>query len=91
VRGGAFGVEKLNSAGADSETPKRPRMQPIHYIGLDLHKRKISEGGPPAVSKNEAVGHTEGFSAVRVCHPPMEATMFTGRVYDHLKLQEAAL
>ena len=27
---------------ADSETPSKPLMQPMYYIGLDMHKLKIS-------------------------------------------------
>jgi hypothetical protein len=38
VEGGALGVEKLNSADADSETPKRLPPQRMYYIGLDVHK-----------------------------------------------------
>ena len=75
-------------------------MQPMYYIGLDVHKRKISycekDGGGKV--------HSEGSIAAtrldldhwmkKLPQPwsaAMEATMFTGWIYDHLKPHAAAL
>jgi transposase len=75
-------------------------MQPMYYIGLDVHKRKISY----CVKDSSGKIHTEGsISATRqdldhwmkrLPQPwsaAMEATMFTGWIYDHLKPHAAAL
>lgn len=75
-------------------------MQPMYYIGLDVHKRKISY----CVKDSSGKIHTEGsISATRVdldhwmkklpqpWSAAMEATMFTGWIYDHLKPHAAAL
>jgi transposase len=75
-------------------------MQPMYYIGLDVHKRKTSycvKGGSGKV-------YAEGWiPATRIdldrwmkTQPQpwtaaMEATMFTGWIYDHLKPHAAAL
>jgi transposase len=75
-------------------------MEPMYYIGLDVHKRKISycvkdssgqvcgEGSLPATRidlDRWMKGLPQPWSAA------MEATMFTGWIYDHLKPHAAAL
>jgi transposase len=75
-------------------------MEPMYYIGLDVHKRKISY----CVKDSSGRVHSEGsLSATRLdlsqwmktlpqpWSAAMEATMFTGWIYDHLKPQAAAL
>ena len=75
-------------------------MEPMYYIGLDVHKRKISY----CVKDGSGRIHAEGsLSATRqdldhwmrsLPQPwsaAMEATMFTGWIYDHLKPHAAAL
>ena len=75
-------------------------MEPMYYIGLDVHKRKISY----CVKDLSGRLHTEGLlPATRLdldCwmktlpqpwSAAMEATMFTGWIYDHLKPHAAAL
>lgn len=68
-------------------------MQPMYYIGLDVHKSKISY----CVKDRGGAIHSDGsIPATRYdldCRmktlPPwsaaMEATMFSGWIYDHLK------
>jgi transposase len=72
----------------------------MYYIGLDVHKRKISYCVKDGSGKIYAEG---SLSATRLDldvwmktlpHPwsvAMEATMFTGWIYDHLKPHAAAL
>src|SRR5277367_3730652 len=75
-------------------------MEPMYYIGLDVHKRKISycvkdsggkvyaEGSLPATRMDLDLWMKtlpQPWSAA------MEATMFTGWIYDHLKPHAAAL
>jgi transposase len=75
-------------------------MQPMYYIGLDVHKRKISY----CVKDGSGKMHSEGsLPATRFdldhwmkklpqpWSAAMEATMFTGWIYDHLKPHAAAL
>ena len=75
-------------------------MQPMYYIGLDVHKRKISY----CVKDSSGKVHTEGSIAAtrldldhwmkKLPQPwsaAMEATMFTGWIYDHLKPHAATL
>ena len=75
-------------------------MQPTYYIGLDVHKRKISY----CVKDGSGRIHAEGsISATRLeldhwmrslpqpWSAAMEATMFTGWIYDHLKPHAAVL
>ena len=75
-------------------------MQPMYYIGLDVHKRKISY----CVKDSSGKIHTEGSIAAtrldldhwmkKLPQPwsaAMEATMFTGWIYDHLKPHAATL
>jgi transposase len=75
-------------------------MQPVCYIGLDVHKRKITY----CVKDGSGRIHAEGsISATRVeldhwmrslpqpWSAAIEATMFTGWIYDHLKPRAAVL
>src|SRR6201984_2735971 len=75
-------------------------MQPMYYIGLDVHKQKISY----CVKDISGKVHAEGWipAARRALElwmktlpqpwsAAMEATMFTGWIYDHLKPHAAAL
>jgi len=75
-------------------------MEPMYYIGLDVHKRKISY----CVKDSGGKLHSEGsIPAIRLDldlwmktlpHPwsgAMEATMFTGWIYDHRKPHAAVL
>ena len=75
-------------------------MEPMYYIGLDVHKRKISY----CVKDSSGKIHAEGsIPATRFdldrwmktlpqpWSAAMEATMFTGWIYDHLKPHAAAL
>ena len=75
-------------------------MQPMYYIGLDVHKRKISY----CVKDSSGRIHAEGsISATRLeldhwmrslpqpWSAAMEATMFTGWIYDHLKPHASTL
>src|SRR5580658_5985571 len=75
-------------------------MEPMYYIGLDVHKRKISY----CVKDSGGKVYSEGsLSATRLdldvwmktlpqpWSAAMEATMFTGWIYDHLKPHAATL
>jgi transposase len=75
-------------------------MQPMYYIGLDVHKRTISY----CVKDGSGTIHGEGtLPATRLdldrwmktlpqpWTAAMEATVFTGWIYDHLQLHAAAL
>jgi transposase len=75
-------------------------MQPMYYIGLDVHKRKISY----CVKDSSGKLYSEGsLSATRLDldvwmrtlpHPwsaAMEATIFTAWIYDHLKRHATAV
>jgi hypothetical protein len=75
-------------------------MEPMYYIGLDVHKRKISY----CVKDSGGQIYAEGLlSATRLdldlwmktlpqpWSAAMEATMFTGWIYDHLQPHAAAL
>jgi transposase len=75
-------------------------MQPMYYIGLDVHKRTISY----CVKDASAVIHTEGTLPatgldldrwMKTLPQPwtaaMEATIFTGWIYDHLQPHAAAV
>src|ERR1700680_1347660 len=75
-------------------------MQPMYYIGLDVHKQKISY----CVKDSSGKIHIEGSIAAtrldldhwmkKLPQPwsaAMEATMFTGWIYDHPKPHPAAL
>ena len=75
-------------------------MEPMYYIGLDVHKRKISY----CVKDGSGVIHAEGTLPatrwdldrwMKTLPQPwtaaMEATLFTGWIYDHLKPHAAAV
>jgi hypothetical protein len=100
VKGGALGVQELNSA---TKLIQRHQggspMQPMYYIGLDVHKRAISY----CVKDGSGAIHAEGTLTatrldldrwMRTLPQPwtaaMEATVFTGWIYDHLQPHAAA-
>src|ERR1700737_457758 len=100
--GGALGVQMLNSATAliQSDNQGGSPMQTMYYIGLDVHKKKIS------YCVKDGSGHIHAEGAIpaarsdldrwmRTLPQPwtaaMEATLFTGWIYDHLKPHAAAL
>ena len=75
-------------------------MGPMYYIGLDVHKRMISY----CVKEGSGKIHAEGsIPATRLdldrwlktlpqpWSAAMEATLFSGWIYDHLKPHAAAL
>src|SRR3954451_14368307 len=75
-------------------------MESMYYIGLDVHKRKISY----CVKDGSGKVHAEGMMTAtrldldhwmktlpRPWSAAMEATMFSGWIYDHLKPHAAAL
>ena len=75
-------------------------MEPMYYIGLDVHKRKISYCVKDGRGKVFAEGSLSATRMdldhwMRLLSQPwsaaMEATMFTGWIYDHLKPHAAAL
>jgi len=90
---------KLNSADADSETPRRLPHGDYVLHRLDVHKRTISycvkdvsgrvyaEGSVPATRFD--LDRDENTAAAVTA--AMEATMFSGWIYDHLKPHAAAL
>ena len=75
-------------------------MQPMYYIGLDVHKRKISYSVKDGSGKVFAEGSLPATRLdldlwMKTLPQPwsaaMEATMFTGWIYDHLKPHAAEL
>jgi transposase len=75
-------------------------MEPIYYIGLDVHKRKISYcvkdlGGKVCAEGSIPATRFDLDHWMKTLPQPwsaaMEATMFTGWIYDHLKPHAAAL
>jgi transposase len=69
-------------------------MQPMYYIGLDVHKRKISycvkdSGGQVYAEGSLAATRLDLDHWMKMLpqswSAAMEATMFTGGIYDHLK------
>ena len=75
-------------------------MEPMYYIGLDVHKRKISYCVKDASGKLHSEGSIPATRYDLDCwmknlpqpwSAAMEATLFTGWIYDHLKAQAAAL
>src|SRR6266404_4194434 len=75
-------------------------MEPMYYIGLDVHKRKISYCVKDSSGKIYAEGSLPATRMdldlwMKTLPQPwsaaMEATMFTGWIYDHLKPHAAAL
>src|SRR3954452_13029397 len=92
--GGALGVQSLNSAEVlIQRTQGGSSMDSMYYIGLDIHKKTISY----CVKEQNGIVCSEGtIPATRLTldhwtdtlpqpwTAAMEATMFTGWVYDHL-------
>src|SRR5258708_553932 len=75
-------------------------MEPMYYIGLDVHKRKISYCVKDSSGKVVAEGSLPATRLdldlwMKTLPQPwsaaMEATMFTGWIYDHLKPHAAAV
>jgi transposase len=75
-------------------------MQPMYYIGLDVHKKKISYCLKDGVGKVHAEGWIPATRFdlnrwMKTLPQPwsaaMEATMFSGWIYDHLKPHAAEL
>ena len=75
-------------------------MESMYYIGLDVHKRKISyyvkdSGGKVYAEGSLPATRTDLHHWMKTLPQPwsaaMEATMFTGWIYDHLKPHRAAL
>src|SRR6516162_1964267 len=75
-------------------------MEPMYYIGLDVHKQKISYCVKDSSGKLFAEGwipatHHDLDCWMAALPQPwtaaMEATVFTGWIYDHLKPHAAAL
>jgi transposase len=75
-------------------------MQPMYYIGLDVHKRTISycvKDGSGAMHAEGTLPATRGDLDrwMKTLPQPwtaaMEATVFTGWIYDHLRPHAAAL
>lgn len=75
-------------------------MESMYYIGLDVHKRKISycvkdSGGKVYAEGSLSATRTDLDHWMQTLPQPwsaaMEATMFTGWIYDHLKPRAAAL
>jgi transposase len=75
-------------------------MEPMYYIGLDVHKRKISycvkDGGGQIIAEGWIPATRVDLDHWMKTLPQpwsaaMEATMFTGWIYDHLKPHAAAL
>src|SRR3984957_14590675 len=100
--GGALGVQMLNSATTliQRDNQGGSPMQTMYYIGLDVHKKKISycvkdgsrhihaEGAIPA-ARSDLDRWMKTLPAPWTA--AMEATIFTGWIYDHLKPHAAAL
>src|ERR1700752_2388753 len=75
-------------------------MQPMYYIGLDVHKRTISycvKNGSGAIHAEGTLPATRGDLDrwMKALPQPwtaaMEATVFTGWIYDHLQPHAAGL
>ena len=75
-------------------------MQPMYYIGLDVHKQKISHcvknGSGHIYAEGSIPATRSGLDRWMKTLPQpwtaaMEATMFTGWIYDYLKPHAAAL
>src|SRR6185295_3139965 len=79
---------------ADSETIGRKLMNGTHYIGFDLHKKTISycaKGLDGTVHDEGVIEATRSTIRDWAAHREqkwigaMEATLFTGWIYDELK------
>jgi transposase len=75
-------------------------MEPMYYIGLDVHKRKISycvkDGNGKVFAEGSLPATRLGLDLWMKTLPQpwsaaLEATMFTGWIYDHLQPHAAAL
>src|SRR5262245_52051352 len=75
-------------------------MQPMYYIGLDVHMKKISycvkDGSGQVYKEGEVPARRWDLDRWMKTLPQpwsaaMEATIFTGWIYDHLKPHAAAL
>ena len=75
-------------------------MGPMYYIGLDVHKQKISYWVKDVIGKIHAEGWIPATrfdldrwmkTLPQQWSAAMEATMFTGWIYDHLKPHAAML
>jgi transposase len=75
-------------------------MEPMYYIGLDVHKQKISYcvkdlGGKVCAEGSIPATRFDLDHWMKTLPQPwsaaMEATMFTGWIYNHLKPHAAAL
>jgi transposase len=72
-------------------------MQPMYYIGLDVHKKKISycvkDGGGQVYREGQVPATRLEFDLwmKTLPQPWMEATIFTGWIYDHLKPHAVAV
>src|SRR6202049_2041153 len=92
--GGALGVQMLNSATTliQRDNQGGSPMQTMYYIGLDVHKKKIS------YCVKDGSGHIHAEGAIPAARSDldrwmktlpapwtaaMEATIFTGWIYDH--------
>src|ERR1700684_3904610 len=94
VSRGARGVAKAElSCEADSENYLVGSSETMYYIGLDVHKRTISYCVKDAAGKihlEGKIGSTrcELDAWIKILPQPrmiaMEATIFTGWIYDHL-------
>src|SRR6202790_3534486 len=92
--GGALGVEILNSATTLSQRqPRRLPMESMYYIGLDVHKKTISYCVKDVSGRIHAEGKIPATRFdldrwMKTLPQPwtvaMEATIFTGWIYDHL-------
>src|SRR5262245_58041530 len=77
----------------DSETTTEARQRHMYYIGLDVHKKTISycvKDVSGQIHQEGKVGATRQELDIWMKTPPqpwtvgMEATIFTGWIYDHL-------
>src|SRR6202163_943006 len=99
--GGALGVEILNSATTLSQRqPRRLPMESMYYIGLDVHKKTISYCVKDVSGRIHAEGKIPATRFdldrwMKTLPQPwtvaMEATIFTGWIYDHLRPHAAAV
>src|SRR3984893_8731554 len=98
---GARGVQKLNSAVTliQRTTTEAPQGH-MYYIGLDVHKKTISycvKDGSGQVHQEGKIGATrcelDGWMKTlpRPWTVAMEATIFTGWIYDHLRPHAGAV
>src|SRR5271169_6952626 len=89
------GVQKaeLNGERRFRAQPRRLLMESMYYIGLDVHKKTISycvKDASGQVVQEGKIGATRGEldGWMKTLPQPwsvaMEATIFTGSIYDHL-------